>query len=212
MKFGFLAPPGYDPAPMFRWLASIFLAGLVVAGCAPQPTVIRGDAAVPDSAAARRLNGQAYELISRGDYTRAEPLLQQAMAADVMFGPARNNLGLVYFHQNKLYPSAWEFQNAIKLMPFVAEPRYNLGMVFEKAGKLAEAAEQYQSARKFEPDNPQILGNLARVNIRRGLRDEETRRLLEELAIKDSRPEWNDWARLELLRWSGRGSATRPSP
>ena len=72
----------------------------------------------PDGERARAANEQAFELIEQGKYEQAEKLLKDAIAADVMFGPARNNLGLVYYHTNRLYQAAWEFQNAIKLMPF----------------------------------------------------------------------------------------------
>jgi Flp pilus assembly protein TadD len=117
-----------------------------------------------------------------------------------MFGPPHNNLGLIYYHQDKLYPAAWEFHNAIKLMPYVPEPRNNLGLVFEKAGKLQSAADAYARAREMEPDNPQYLANLARAKVRHGDRDEDTRRLLEEVVMKDDRPEWRGWAKLNLYR------------
>jgi Flp pilus assembly protein TadD len=160
---------------------------------------------------ARAENDRAFELLKSAKYDQAEQALKRAMAADVMFGPARNNLGLVYYHQDKLYAAAWEFQNAIKLMPHQSEPRNNLGLVLEKAGKLEGAAEAYSKAREMEPDNPEYLGNLARARIRHGDRDEQTRKLLEELVLKDDRPEWRDWAQLNLLRMRRGDSATQPA-
>jgi hypothetical protein len=68
----------------------------------------------------------------------------------------------------------------------------------------------------MEPDNPEFIGNLARVKIRRGDRDEETKSLLQELVYKDSRPTWRDWAKLELVRFYARpiepGPTTLPAP
>ena len=151
---------------------------------------------------ARRENDRAIELTEKGKYAEAERVLRKAIAADVMFGPARNNLGLVYYHQGKLYPAAWEFQNAIRLMPYQPEPRNNLGLVFEKAGKMDDAEASYRTAREMEPDNPEYIGNLARTRVRQGLRDDETRELLEELVLKDSRPTWHDWAQLNLYRFA----------
>jgi cytochrome c-type biogenesis protein CcmH len=180
------------------------IALLLLAGCQDSNHLVVTAPAGPDTALARQLNDQAYSLIQKGKYADAEPFLKKAVEADVMFGPARNNLGLVYFHEQKLYPAAWEFQNAIKLMPYQPEPRNNLGLVMERAGKSAAAAEAFEAARKMEPDNPQYIGNLARVKIRGGDRSEETKALLQELVFKDSRPQWRDWAKMELLRFYAR--------
>ena len=145
-------------------------------------------------------NEKAYELIKSGRYKEAEQAVQRALDADVLFGPARNNLGLIYYHDGKLYEAAWEFQQAIKAMPYKPEPRNNLGLVFEKAGKYGEAAEEFSKARRIEPDNPEYLSNLARAWMRLGKRDAEMKALLEEVVLKDPRREWSSWARLNLLR------------
>ncbi len=94
-------------------------------------------------------------------------------------------------------------------MPFQPEPRNNLGLVFEKAGKITSAAEAYEKARQLEPDNAEYLGNLARAKVRRGDRDIETKKILEELVMKDSRPQWSQWARVNLLRMGD--PTTRPT-
>lgn len=158
---------------------------------------------------AKKENDHALHLLDEGKLDDAESHLKKALEADVMYGPAHNNLGLVYYHQGKLYPAAWEFQNAIKLMPYQPEPRNNLGLVFEKAGKITSAAEAYEKARQLEPDNPEFLANLARAKIRRGDRDDETKKLLQELVMKDSRPQWSQWARVNLLKMAD--PATRPT-
>ena len=163
-----------------------------------------------DTDRARAHNERALALIDQGKYEQAEDLLKRAVAADVMFGPARNNLGLVYYHTDRLYLAAWEFENASRLMPHHPEPRNNLGLVLERAGRLEHAAESYARARQIEPDNPEFLGNLARAKIKSGDRDEETRRLLEELVLKDPRPDWSHWAQLNLLRIAP-SPATGPS-
>src|SRR5689334_19924451 len=121
------------------------------AGCESHPII---SAPKQNTELARVQNDAAYKLIQEGKYDAAEDILKNALGADVMYGPARNNLGLVYFHQRKLYPAAWEFENAIKLMPHQPEVRNNLGLVLEEAGKLREATEAYQRARDMEPDNP----------------------------------------------------------
>jgi Flp pilus assembly protein TadD len=149
---------------------------------------------------AREETDRAYTLITDGRYADAEPILNRALAADPMYGPARNNLGIVYFHLNRLYEAAWEFQNAAKLMPRQGQPQNNLGLVMERAGKTDEALRAYATAVELEPDNSEYAGNLARARIRLGLRDEETRRLLELVVLRDQRADWVDWARFNLTR------------
>jgi len=151
-----------------------------------------------DSDTARAENVKAVDAIEKGDYTAAETHLKSALTADIMFGPAHNNLGKVYYHQNKLYLAAWEFEYAAKVMPFQAEPKSNMGLVFEAAGKLDQAVTQYTEALKLEPENPELIGNDVRARIRRGDNDAEVHRLLEKVVMLDTRPEWVDWARKHL--------------
>ncbi len=141
-----------------------------------------------DSESARRENETALVQIAKGDYANAEITLRQALLQDVMFGPAHNNLGLVYYHQSQLYLAAWEFQYAIKLMPNQPEARNNLGLVFEAGGKLDQAVESYDAALKSEPDNPQFIGNSARARIRRGENGMEVRELLARVVSIYTRP------------------------
>jgi Flp pilus assembly protein TadD len=185
--------------------ATVFLLGCQSANARKGPVPRQ------DTATARSENDRAYELIREGKHEKAEEALKRAIAADVMYGPARNNLGLVYYHLDKLYAAAWEFENAIKLMPHQPEPRNNLGLVLEKAGKIDGAADAYAKAREMEPDNPEFLGNLARARLRRGDRDEETHKLLEELVLKDDRPDWREWAQMNLLRLRQSSTTTRPA-
>jgi Flp pilus assembly protein TadD len=163
-----------------------------------------------DTDAARRLNGQAVALIAEGKLDEAEAGLKQALAADMFFGPAHNNLGTVYYRQKKFYLAAWEFQYAAKLMPTKAEPRNNLGMVYETVGKLDDAAKSYEEALQLESDASVIAGNLARVYVRTARNDEKTRRLLGDVALKDTRPEWVAWAR-EHLATMGQPKAPAPT-
>jgi Flp pilus assembly protein TadD len=159
-----------------------------------------------DLDAAERHNAEALRQIEQGDYMKAEAGLKSALAADVMYGPAHNNLGKVYYHQGKLYLAAWEFQYAAKLMPSIPEPRNNLGLVFESAGKLDDAVSSYDEAMRLGPDNVQFLGNLARARIRRGDRDKSVRDLLGDLVLRETRPDWVAWARNRLAE-IGAGAA-----
>ena len=88
-----------------------------------------------DAEVARQENARAVVLMEKPDNAAAESALKAALEADIMCGPAHNNLGKVYYRQGKLYLAAWEFQYAMKLMPNQSEPPNNLGLVFEAAGK-----------------------------------------------------------------------------
>ena len=143
--------------------------------------------------------------------TRPAKAFQTALSADLFFGPAHNNLGTVYLRQQKYYLAAWEFQYAEQLMPHQAEPRNNLGLVYEAVGKLDDAANSYEQALDLEPENPRIAGNLARVYIRGNRTDDKTRKLLESIVMKDTRPDWIAWARERLALMGAARPTTTPT-
>ena len=190
-------------------------APLLLACCqtppAPSDTVYisAADRLQQDTERARHFNAEAVALIEQGSVDEAEQILRRALAADVMYGPAHNSLGKVFYARGHFYRAAWEFEYAIKLMPHRPEPRNNLGLVFEAVGRLAEAVQRYEEALAIEPDRAELLGNLARARIRRGDRDEEVRRLLSDLVMKETRPDWAHWARLTL---TGLGGPPPPPP
>jgi len=149
--------------------------------------------------AAHAKSQTALKALEYGDLEVAEELLRDAVAADVGYGPAHNNLGKVYYEQGKLYLAAWEFEYAIKLMPHHPEPRNNLALVLETVRRFDESITHYESALNLEPDNPELIGNLARAKIRRGDPPQEIKQLLMDLVFKDTRPEWIEWAKQELV-------------
>lgn len=142
----------------------------------------------------RQLNTRALHAIEQKDWDKAERLLKQALAIDVMFGPAHNNLGRVYFARHQLYLAAWEFEYAAKLMPHHAEPLNNLGLIHETIGRFDQAMDSYSQALAKQPNHPQVLGNLVRCRIRAGLKDDHTRHLLDQLVLHETREDWRRWA------------------
>lgn len=170
-----------------------------------------------DAEFARQENARAVALMEKPDNAAAEVALKAALDADIMCGPAHNNLGKVYYRQGKLYLAAWEFQYAMKLMPNQSEPPNNLGLVFEAVGKFDEATDSYGKAVALAPESVEALGNLARVRIRRGDHQGDVVALLERLVLRDTRPTWLAWekrtlARLQATRSddSETGATTRP--
>jgi Flp pilus assembly protein TadD len=198
---------------MTRPLILCLLSAALITGCqgGNRATVATAPPG-PNTALARAENDRAYALIQQGRDKEAESLLHKAIDADVTFGPAHNNLGLIYYRQGRYYDAAWEFYNTTKLMPYQPDVRNNLGMVLEMdVTKYDEAIESYQQARKLAPDNPEYLANLARAKDRRGDRDEEMKKLLQELAFKDTRPDWRNWARMKLFEIAPRAGDTGPT-
>lgn len=160
-----------------------------------------------DTAAAIKHNDAALRAIEHGHLDRAENLLQRSLIADVSYAPAHNNLGHLYFLQRRYYHAAWEFEYAARLMPDRAEPLNNLGLIYETVGKLPLAIQQYEHALELAPDNQEFASNLTRVRVRQGERGFETAAMLEQVAFRDDRGDWRDWAQEHLhtthLRMNG---------
>jgi len=141
---------------------------------------------------------RAARLARRGRWDQAEQALQNALIADVTYGPAHNNLGKLYYSQGKFYLAAWEFEYASKLMPDRPEPHNNLGMVYEAVDRLDQAIASYCMAHSMAPQNPVFIGNLARVRLKQDEHDPQARALLSDLLLYDTRPDWVAWAREQL--------------
>ncbi len=160
-----------------------------------------------DEAGAVKLNQQAAKALEKGHVAKAEQHLQEALIADVSYGPAHNNLGKIYLSQEKHYLAAWEFEFARRTMPEVPEPLNNLGLVYEAVGRMEEALVYYESAYTLRPTSGEFIGNLARVRLRMDEQDPLVPQLLEELIFYDTRPEWVRWARDYLGRHPAQSDA-----
>ena len=191
---------------MMRSLTLLIACACFIIGCEPTTRQTTAgyqtvqDTPRSDTARAQQHHAAGVELLKQGKLNEAEAELKAALGADLTYGPAHNSLGKLYFDQGKLYLAAWEFQYAIQSMPHQPEPRNNLGLVMEACGRLTEAVQQYESACELAPDHPEIIGNLARAKMRRGDQDPQLKQLLQDLIVRDQRPEWRDWAAERLSR------------
>ncbi|MCA9214544.1 MAG: tetratricopeptide repeat protein [Planctomycetales bacterium] len=176
----------------------------VDAGCAKfanrKPTNYETVKATPnrDTSKAKLLNAEALELLDVGNTAKAEAKLKEALVADVDFGPAHNTLGYIYYRSKRYYLAAWEFQHAIKTMGHLARPHYNLGMVYEAVDRLDDAIASYSTAYEIAPEDPLVIGNLARATMKRNEHDPLLAHLMEELLLHDTRNDWRIWAREKL--------------
>jgi tetratricopeptide (TPR) repeat protein len=180
-----------------RWLVVVAL----LAACSapretgpyqPQEEVRR------DTARAEALNRQAAELLD-SDADEAERLLREALTADLFFGPAHNNLGVLFLKRGKLYEAASEFEWARKLLPGHPDPRVNLALALETAGKTSEAMAAYDAALEVYPGYlPAVMG-AASLSLRAGREEERLEGWLEEIAFRVEEPGWREWARENLV-------------
>ena len=199
---------------VYRWVVvTSLLAVGTFAGCAKfnqgktakYQTVVANNR--HDTATAQQKHREALAILDTlhhaCDYAKVERLLNEALVADVTYGPAHNSMGTLYFMQNKLYLAAWEFEYAAKLMPDLAQPFNNLGLVYERVGKYDEAISYYSMALSREPNDPELSGNLVRARMLTGERSPDLKHMVSDLALNHPEPHWQRWARdaVELTKF-----------
>jgi len=144
---------------------------------------------------AERLNREGADLI-RSDPSRAEELLREALTKDLFYGPAHNNLGVVFLAQDKLYEAANEFEWARKLLPDSADPRINLALCMERAGRTADALRAYDSALEVAPESLAAMQGAASLVVRAAQDDVRLAAWLQTIALRSEDQRWRDWAQL----------------
>ena len=201
-----------------RRIKMVAMLAVLVAGCSHwghgskvNYATVTGDPC-HDTEQAKAGNEKGLRLLEHGKLDEAEQAFQRALVADVTFGPAHNNLGTMYFQQGKFYLAAWEYEYASKLMPQRPEPYSNLGLVYETVNRADSAVDCYSLALELQPTNPEFLSNLARARVRRGDRGADMGMLLNDLVFMDSRPDWNSWAREQLVLGGYAPDATTIEP
>lgn len=147
-----------------------------------------------DTARAQVLSRQAADVL-RDDPDRAEALLREALSADLFFGPAHNNLGVVHLQAGRLYEAAGEFEWARKLMPGHPDPRMNLALTLERAGQVDEAIQAYETALEVYPGHVPTVQGLARLCVTSGRADPRLAGWLDAIAIRGETERWRAWAR-----------------
>ena len=186
---------------MRPWTASSSLVVALLAAC--QSTSLspyRTPAAVSRSTVeAEALSRRGADLMEQ-DPAGAETILCDALSKDLFFGPAHNNLGVVYLKQRKLYEAANEFEWARKLMPGHPDPRVNLAIPLELAGRVDEALASYGAALEVYTDYLPAIEGLASLTVRAGKKDERLVSWLDTIALHGESDSWKDWARVQLIK------------
>ena len=180
--------------PVVAGLLSGLLIGLP--GCASSPrqpspyTSLSED--TRNTVEAERLHREAAALMGT-DPEQAEALLREALTADLFYGPAHNNLGVLHLRAGRLYDAAGEFEWACKLMPGRPDPRVNLALVLESAGRTHDAIDAYATALEIAPGYLPAIQGMASLQLRTGNADHRTQGLLDEIAMRGD-PSWRRWA------------------
>lgn len=112
---------------------------------------------------ASKLNQHGVHNVLKGHLGKAQLKFEEAIRVDPNFGPAYNNLGLVFFHQHDFFEAARAFEAASEKWPDSPEPWNNLGLVMESVVRPYDAMELYQQAYERAPTNAEYLGNLLRA-------------------------------------------------
>jgi Flp pilus assembly protein TadD len=154
-----------------------------------------------DTVRAQALTQQAAKVMD-SEPLKAESMLREALTADLYFGPAHNNLGVVLLRRGELYSAAGEFEWARKLMPGSADPRMNLALTLERAGRTDEALSAYLGALEVDPAHIQSIQALARLQVRSGRTDDQIKGHLEAIAMRGTTPRWRAWAQAQTLKAS----------
>jgi tetratricopeptide (TPR) repeat protein len=148
---------------------------------------------------AEKLSREGADL-AETDPVKAEKILCEALSKDLFFGPAHNNLGVLYLKQQKLYEAANEFEWAKKLMPGHPDPRVNLAITLEMAGKVEDALAAYKTALEVYPEYLPAIEGLARLSTRLGKNEDKLQDWLGTIAMRAEEVAWKEWARARLAK------------
>lgn len=189
--------------PALAWILALPL----LAACAgphatrpESPTPYRPASTLPRATArAEALTRQAAGHMD-SDPARAEQLLLEALALDLFFGPAHNNLGVLLLARNDLYGAASEFEWARKLMPGHPDPHVNLAITLERAGRDSEALASYSAALETYPGHLPAIQGLARATLLGRSEDPRLDHWLEEIVTRGTTQEWRNWAVAQRAR------------
>jgi tetratricopeptide (TPR) repeat protein len=148
---------------------------------------------------AQELNAAAADRIA-SEPEEAARMLRESLTADIFFGPAHNNLGVVHLKAGRLYEAAEEFEWARKLMPGHPDPRMNLALTLEQAGKTDQAIQTYKTALEVWPGHIGTVQALARLEVTSGRRSPELIGWLDQIAFQGETATWRSWAQGEIAR------------
>ena len=106
----------------------------------------------------------AGKLYSRNQYTQAERVCRQIIAARPANADAHNILGVSLAALGQAEAAIDSIKRAIKINAKAPSYHANLGEVLRQAGRLDEASTSLEQAVKLDPNNAQALNNLGIIH------------------------------------------------
>ena len=103
---------------------------------------------------------EAINAHKKGNFIEAEKLYNSFLNKEPKNLIARNNLGALLIHLNRLNEAEKNYKEIIKLKPDNTEAYNNLGVALDKLGKLNEAETSYRKAIEFKPEYVEAHNNL----------------------------------------------------
>lgn len=156
-----------------------------------------------DPIRAQALTAQASAYLE-SDPAKAEGLLREALDADLYYGPAHNNLGVIHLARGDLYSAVSEFEWARKLMPGHPDPRLNLALTLDRAGEVDGAIDAARAAIEAAPEHVPSLVALTSLQLRHGRADAHTAVMLGQIATGTTNDQWRAWAIQQQLELESR--------
>lgn len=211
--------PTSDKSRTYVGRVTMLLAGVVLIGAANGLTACanrHGEASSPyiplseadrNTVEAERLTREAVAIMEKKPDS-AEKLLREALGKDLYYGPAHNNLGVLFLERGDLFGAASEFEWSRKLMPGHPDPRINLALTLERASRVDEAMKNYASALEVYPDHIAAIQGLVRLQVKHNRIDDRTPSLLSEVALRGETIEWRKWAQ----QWVATVGGTEATP
>ena len=185
-------------------MRAVLLIPLLLASChsagSSSPYAVQSEAERATTVA-EKLSREGADLIAT-DPSKAEALLRDALTKDLYYGPAHNNLGVVFLNEGKLYEAAHEFEWARKLLPGNPDPRVNLALTLERAGRTDEAFKSYETALEVSPEYLPAIEGAASVAMRSSRSEPRLRAWLDAIALGSPDSNWSTWAKSARARLS----------
>ena len=103
---------------------------------------------------------EAINAHQKGNFKEAEQLYNSLLKDEPKNLIARNNLGALLIHLNRLNEAEKNYKEIIEFKPDNTEAYNNLGVALDKLGKLDEAETSYRKAIEFKPDYVEAHNNL----------------------------------------------------
>lgn len=94
----------------------------------------------------------ALSAMRAGKTVKAEKALQQLTEQYPDYSGPQANLGILYFHQNKLEKAKAAFQASLKINPQNAVSLNHLGIISRGAGEFKQAQDYYEKALQINPN------------------------------------------------------------